>query len=210
LAAFSPEISRMSTPAMTPNARYFSASDALAQNWWAILIRGLAAVVFGAAAIFWPGAAMLTFVFLFAAYLLIDGVFAIVDAVRAIAGHQRWAWILIEGLLDFVMAGVALFFPASAIFAFVLITASWALITGALMLMSAFKLDASHGRWWMLLGGVISVVWAIALVIAPMIGALVLTWWIAGYAIAFGLALIVLSFRLRSKSGWQPNGLAVH
>ncbi|HEX3809151.1 MAG TPA: HdeD family acid-resistance protein [Rhizomicrobium sp.] len=200
----------MSSPAITPNMREFTASDALAQNWWAIAIRGLAAVIFGIAAIFWPAAAMLTFVFLFAAYLLIDGVFSIVAAVRAIAGHQRWAWLLIEGLLDFIMAGVALFFPASAIFAFVLITASWALITGALMLMSGFKLDASHGRWWMLLGGVISVLWAIALVIAPMIGALVLTWWIAGYAIAFGITLIVLSLRLRAQSGPRSSGLAVH
>jgi uncharacterized membrane protein HdeD (DUF308 family) len=200
----------MSSPTITPNMREFTASDALAQNWWAIAIRGLAAVIFGIAAIFWPAAAMLTFVFLFAAYLLIDGVFSIVAAVRAIAGHQRWAWLLIEGLLDFIMAGVALFFPASAIFAFVLITASWALITGALMLMSGFKLDASHGRWWMLLGGVISVLWAIALVIAPMIGALVLTWWIAGYAIAFGITLIVLSLRLRAQSGPRSSGLAVH
>jgi uncharacterized membrane protein HdeD (DUF308 family) len=200
----------MSSPAITPNMREFTASDALAQNWWAIAIRGLAAVIFGVAAIFWPAAAMLTFVFLFAAYLLIDGVFSIVAAVRAIAGHQRWAWLLIEGLLDFIMAGVALFFPASAIFAFVLITASWALITGALMLMSGFKLDASHGRWWMLLGGVISVLWAIALVIDPPIGALVLTWWIAGYAIAFGITLIVLSLRLRAQSGPRSSGLAAH
>ena len=187
----------MSNPTASTAKSQGTPSDALARNWWAILVRGVVAIMFGAAAFFWPGAAMLAFVFVFAAYLLIDGAFAIVASVRAMAAHQRWGLLLSEGILDLIMAGRARAGPTTSIVAFILIVAAWALITGALMLMASFRLDASHGRWWMLLGGIISGVWAVALVIAPFIGALVLTWWIAGYAIAFGVTMVILAMRLR-------------
>jgi uncharacterized membrane protein HdeD (DUF308 family) len=132
-------------------------------------------------------------------HLLVDGVFGIVAAVRAARADQRWGMLLFEGLLDIVMGAVAFLFPVSAVLAFVLVTAAWALITGALMTGSAFKLTREHGRWWMLLSGIVSILFGIALVISPLIGAVVLTWWLGGYAIAFGVLLLVLAFRLRSR-----------
>lgn len=174
-------------------------STLLAENWWALAIRGVAAILLGLIALFVPGATMLSLALLFAAYLLVDGVFGIVAAVRAARADQRWGMLLFEGLLDIVMGAVAFLFPVSAVLAFVLVTAAWALITGALMTGSAFKLTREHGRWWMLLSGIVSILFGIALVISPLIGAVVLTWWLGGYAIAFGVLLLVLAFRLRSR-----------
>lgn len=174
-------------------------STLLAENWWALAIRGVAAILLGLIALFVPGATMLSLALLFAAYLLVDGVFGIVAAVRAARADQRWGMLLFEGLLDIVMGIVAFLFPVSAVLAFVLVTAAWALITGALMTGSAFKLTREHGRWWMLLSGIVSILFGIALVISPLIGAVVLTWWLGGYAIAFGVLLLVLAFRLRSR-----------
>jgi len=68
------------------------------------------------------------------------------------------------------------------------------------MLASAYSLTAEHGRWWMVLSGVVSIVFGIALLIAPLLGAVVLTWWFAGYALAFGAFMLVLAFRLRRES----------
>jgi len=76
-------------------------------------------------------------------------------------------------------------------------------VTGALMLWAAFRLDADNGRWWLALGGVVSLIYGVLLIIAPMIGALVLTWWIGAYALIFGVALLVLAFRLRAR---LPHG----
>ena len=56
-------------------------SAALARNWWAIALRGVLAVVFGLISLFVPGAVMLSLALLCAAYLLLDGVFAIIAAV---------------------------------------------------------------------------------------------------------------------------------
>lgn len=171
----------------------------LAENWWALAIRGVAAILLGLIAIFVPGATMLSLALLFAAYLLVDGVFGIISAVRAARADQRWGMLLLEGLLDIAMGIIAFLFPVGAVLAFVLITAAWALVTGALMVGSAFKLTRDHGRWWMLLSGVVSILFGIALVIAPLVGAVVLTWWLGGYAIAFGVLLLVLAFRLRGR-----------
>jgi uncharacterized membrane protein HdeD (DUF308 family) len=82
---------------------------------------------------------------------------------------------------------------------FVTLLGAWALLTGALMLGAAFKLDADHGRWWMVLGAAVSILYGAALFIAPLIGAVVLTWWIGAYALVFGIAMLVLAFRLRAK-----------
>ena len=97
--------------------------------------------------------------------------------------------LLAEGVVD-ILVGLA---------AFVFMTAAWALLTGVLLIVAAFKLDRQHGRAWMALSGIISVLFGIALVVAPLIGAVVLTWWFAGYAIAFGALLLVLAFKLRSR-----------
>jgi len=96
---------------------------------------------------------------------------------------------------------IALVLPSMAVVAFVLLTAAWALLTGGLMLAAAFRLHVSHGRWWLALGGIVSLVWGVLLVIAPMIGAVVLTWWLGGYAIVFGIVLLVFGFRLRRQAG---------
>ena len=57
-------------------------SAALARNWWAVALRGLAGVIFGLIALFLPGITMLALVLMFSAYMLVDGAFAIVSAMR--------------------------------------------------------------------------------------------------------------------------------
>ena len=64
---------------------------------------------------------------------------------------------------------------------------------------AAFQLNIEHGRWWFVLGGMLSVLLGIMLFIAPLIGAIVMTWWLGIWAIAFGITLIVLAFKLRSQ-----------
>lgn len=171
----------------------------LAQNWWALAIRGVAAILLGLIALFVPGATMLSLALIFGAYLLIDGVFGIVSAIRAARADQRWGMLLAEGILDIVMGIIAFLFPVTAVLAFVLVTAAWSLIAGVLRVASAFRLTREHGRWWLLLSGVVSVLFGLALLISPLIGAVVLTWWLGGYAIALGVLLLVLAFRLRGN-----------
>jgi len=171
----------------------------LAGHWWAIVLRGVIAVLFGVVALAAPGAVLLSLALLFGIYLLIDGVIGLVSTMRAGAAHGHWGMLLAEAVLNIIMGLIALFMPAAAVLAFVLLMAAWALISGGLMVAAAVKLHASHGRWWLGLGGVASLIWGVLLVAAPLVGAIVLTWWLGIYAIVFGIALLACGWRLRGQ-----------
>lgn len=181
----------------------------LAQNWWAMALRGMFALLFGLVALFAPGPTLLSLALLFGAYLLVDGVFGIIAAVRAARRDERWGLLLIEGLANIVMGLVAVVFPVSAVVAFVLVTAAWALLTGGLMAAAAFRLDGNHGRWWLALSGGVSVVFGVMLLVSPLVGAVVLTWWLGAYALVFGAMLLGLAFKLRGRRGTSstPSGV---
>lgn len=180
-------------------ARLDAMSTVLARNWWLMALRGVFATLFGAVAFVAPEAFVLSLVLFFAAYMLVDGVVGIVASIRAAQRHERWGYLMAEGVLDVIVGVAALLVPAAAVWAFVYLIAAWALVTGGLMLAAAFRLHLHYGRWWLALGGVISVLFGLALLINPGMSALVLTWWFGGYAIAFGLMLLILAFSLRGR-----------
>jgi uncharacterized membrane protein HdeD (DUF308 family) len=179
-------------------------SEVLAQNWWAIGLRGLAAVLFGAAVLLLPGAALLVFVIMFAAYALFDGVFAIVAALRAARRHDRWSLLVLQGVADIAAAAIALALPLIALLGLAILLAAWSLVTGGLELAAAFLLKIDHGRVWMIVGGAASLVLGVMLILTPLFGALVLAVWVGAYAIVSGLALCALAFKLRLRAGgWE-------
>jgi uncharacterized membrane protein HdeD (DUF308 family) len=190
----------MSTAATNPHAEQSDAmSAALAQNWWLIALRGVLAIIIGMIAFAAPVATMLSLVLLFSAYMLVDGVLAIVAALRAARQHERWALLVLEGIVSIAVAAIAVLWPGITIVAYVLLVAAWAIVTGALMLGAAFRLNLDHGRWWLVLGGIASLIYGALLIIAPLIGALVLTWWFGAYALVFGVFMLMLALRLRAR-----------
>ncbi len=172
-------------------------SLSLARNWWALAVRGVLGILFGLIALFQPGATMLSLVLVFSAYALVDGIFAIIASVRAMSHQERWGLLLLEGIADIIAAAAAFLWPGLTVLAFVGIVAGWAIVTGGLLLGSAFRLNIDHGRWWMALSGIVSILYGVVLIWAPLSGAVVLTWWIGAYAIIFGASLIMLAFRLK-------------
>ena len=171
----------------------------LAQNWWAVALRGVFAILFGLIALFVPTATILSLVLFFSAYMLVDGLFAIVAAVRAPNRHERWGLLVLEGVADIATGVLAFLWPGLTAVAFVLILAVRSIANGILMVVAAFKLDRAYGRGWLVLSGILSVLFGIALVVAPIVGAVVLTWWLGAYAVAFGAVLLVLAFKLRGR-----------
>jgi uncharacterized membrane protein HdeD (DUF308 family) len=171
----------------------------LAQNWWAIALRGVFAILFGLIALFVPGATILSLVLFFSAYMLVDGVFGIVSAVRAARKGERWGLLVLEGIADIAVGIIALLWPGLTAVAFVLLLAAWSIVSGGLMLGAAFRLSQAHGRWWLALGGLVSIIFGVLLVIAPVIGAVVLTWWLGAYALVFGALLLAAAFKLRGR-----------
>jgi hypothetical protein len=110
----------------------------VAGNWWALLLRGIAAVLFGLAALFWPGLTLFVLVIFFGAFALVDGIFAIAAGIRG-SGGRRWL-LLAEGVLG-VLAGLVVFFwPDITALVLLYVIAAWAIFTGILKVVLAISL----------------------------------------------------------------------
>lgn len=179
-----------------PQTRFDEMSRILASNWWAIALRGVFAVVFGIVALFMPAVAILSLVLVAGAYFFIEGVFGIISAWRAAQHHKRWGWLTFEGIMNILAGLFAFFWPGWTVLAFVLLLGVSSIISGVLMLAAAFQFRGS-GRGWLFFSAVVSVAFGAILLVSPVPGAVVLTYWIGIYAIIFGAGLIVLSFKLR-------------
>ena len=170
----------------------------LARNWWALAIRGAAGIIFGILAFVMPGITLVTLILLFGAYAIIDGIFGLVAAFRGRAAEQPWWWLALEGLVS-IGAGIVTFaWPGLTALVLVYVIAVWAVITGVLEIVTAIRLRQEiSNEWWLVAGGVISVLFGVLLMAAPGTGALALIFWIGAYAIVFGALLVGLAFRLR-------------
>ena len=170
----------------------------LVANWWALALRGLIGVVFGLLAIASPGLTLTALVLLYGAYAFLDGVLALVAAVRAAERHGRWGWLALEGLAG-IGAGIVTFaWPGITAIVLLYLIAAWALVTGILEIAAAVRLRSEiKGEWALVLAGVASVVFGVLLFLYPSAGALAVVWLIGAYALLFGLLMLVLAFRLR-------------
>jgi uncharacterized membrane protein HdeD (DUF308 family) len=171
--------------------------NVLVQNWWALALRGVAAVIFGIIAFALPGVTLTVLVLFFAAYLLVDGVFALIAGLKAAERHERWGALALEGILDLVAGAAVVMWPGLTLVVFIYMAAFWALVTGIALLVAAFRLRKQHGEWTMILAGILSIAWGILVAVFPIAGILVWAWWIGAYALIFGIAMLILAFRLR-------------
>ena len=178
---------------------------AIAGNWWAVVLRGLIAISIGIITLMWPQVTIGVLVLLFGFYALLDGVLSLTAAVKASNHHERWGFLVAEGIIG-VLAGVATFaWPAITAVALVYVIAVWAFITGVLEIAAAFRLRR-HIAGEILLGlaGIFSIALGAMLVAAPLTGALVIAVWSGVYELIFGVTLLALGVRLRSWSRRVP------
>src|ERR1700742_2281978 len=98
-------------------------NNLLVQNWWALAVRGAAAVLFGIVAFALPGVALAVLVLFFAAYLLVDGVFALIAGLKAAGHHQRWVALALEGILDLAAGAIVVVWPGLTLVVFIYMAA---------------------------------------------------------------------------------------
>lgn len=171
----------------------------LARNWWAVVIRGIAAIIFGILALLFPPAAIFALIVLFGAYAFVDGVFAIVAAVRAAETHARWWPFFIEGVIGLVIAAITFFEPHITAIALYFTIAIWAFLTGILEIVAATHLrKAIAGEVMLVISGILSILFGLLMVLFPLIGVLAVIYLIGAYAILFGVLFISLGLRLHT------------
>jgi uncharacterized membrane protein HdeD (DUF308 family) len=172
----------------------------LASNWWAAALRGVCAILIGSIAIFAPAVTLVALVMIFAAYSFVDGVFAIILAIRGARRHERWGWLAFNGVISIGAAIAAVFYPALTAILFGILFAVWALFSGVTAIIAAFQLSKDHGRWWLLITGVIAIFFGIWAVWDVDLGMLALSYLVGFQALFAGFALLALAYRLRTRN----------
>jgi uncharacterized membrane protein HdeD (DUF308 family) len=171
----------------------------LASYWWTLLFRGIAAMLFGLAALFWPGLTLFTLIVFFGAYTFVDGVFAIVTGIRG-SGGRRWL-LLADGVLGVLVGFIAFFSPGVTALVLLYVIAVWAVLTGVLKVVMAIWLRREiDNEWTMALSGVLWVLLGVVLAVLPGVGLLSLSWLIGVFALGAGLTFLVLAFRVRGQA----------
>ena len=175
-----------------------SLAELFRHNWWVLALRGLAAVLFGILAFIWPGITIFTLVLLFGAYALVNGILALVISFKGPRRIRRFGSLIFGGLISVAAGVIAFIWPGMTAFSLVIVIAAWAVVNGIAEIAAAIRLRKEiTGEWLLVVAGIASILFGIALFLNPFIGALVLVWWIGGFAFAFGILLIVLGFRMR-------------
>jgi uncharacterized membrane protein HdeD (DUF308 family) len=170
----------------------------VSRYWWTILLRGIAAIVFGLLALLAPGVTLAVLVLLFGVYALVDGIGAIILGIKDYGDREHWWATLIGGIVGVAAGLVTFVMPGITAVALLALIASWAIVRGILDIVAAIRLrHAIEGEWLLALAGGLSVTFGLLMMAFPGVGALAVIWWIGAFAIALGAALVALSFRVR-------------
>src|SRR5438270_6837680 len=183
--------------------------DTLRLNWWLLALRGLIAVLFGLLAFIWPGVTLLTLIWLFGAFALMNGFLSLVLAAKTPKGYPKLGSLILGGLLGILAGLLAFIMPGITALGLLILIAAWAIATGIMELVAAVKLrKIISNEWLLVLAGIASVVFGVLLLFQPAAGALALIWLIGAWAFVFGILLMILAFRMRNWKGLIAVGTA--
>ena len=190
-------MSAMPSPAPEPAAPPML--QALARYWWLILLRGIAAIIFGVLAFIWPGITLVTLVLFYGAFALIDGVLALAHAIMGDNKGSRW-WLALIGVLGILVGLLTFVWPGVTALVLLVFIATWAIILGVFQIIGAIRLRKEiDNEWTLALGGALSVLFGVVMLIAPGAGAIALIWVIGAYAIVFGILLVMAALKLKAR-----------
>ena len=178
----------------------------LADDWWLLMLRGIAAIAFGVLAFFWPGLTLITLTLMWGAYALADGVIAIYAAFNASRGDAgpRW-WLGLSGVVSILAGVLTFYYPGTTTLVLLMFIAVWAILIGAMQIWGAIALRrVLQHEWLLIINGVLSIAFGLVLMMQPGAGALGLVWMIASYAIVFGCLYIALAFEMKQYKQ-QPS-----
>jgi uncharacterized membrane protein HdeD (DUF308 family) len=172
------------------------------RNWNMFLVRGILAILFGIVTLVVPGITLVVLVALFAGYALVDGVVLSIIAIKARKINSDWWLMLLTGLASIAAGVVTVVWPGITAATLFYLIVAWAIVTGILETIFAIRFRKEiEGEGLLVLDGVLSVAFGILLLAQPTAGALAVLWMIGIYAIAYGVMLVVLAFRLRNLGG---------
>jgi uncharacterized membrane protein HdeD (DUF308 family) len=191
---------------MPPNTA--AGFPSLAKKIWIFaIIRGVLAIIFGLIALFSPIATALALAIVIGAYAIVNGVFDIIEAIRH-RGSSSMVLRIGLGVVSILFGILVLVWPGISLAILVIMVGIWAIIIGILQTVSSVGHRAvpNSGRVWGIIGGALSILFGILVLIWPGTGVVSIIWIIGIWAIVWGITLIVLGVQLRKAASTTEAG----
>lgn len=170
----------------------------VAELWWVGLVEGIAAVIFGIAALFWPGMTITTLVYIFSAFVLVWGVAEIVSSLMSMKSRSNWWLTMLFGL---VALGVGVYLVRHVDVAFntlILIIGFTLIVRGLIDIVSALIDEASASyRTLNAIVGFAAVIVGIVVLNASAAAGVAFVWILGLYALILGPLMIAMSFDVK-------------
>lgn len=167
----------------------------------ALILQGCLAIAFGVAAIFWPGLTALVLAYLFALFLITDGIILLVTGF-AYREHSGMSLRAMWGALQFIV-GLCLLLHPAVTFTILLVILGLSLITrGIFGLVHAFAQHGANPSEHMMhaMLGVLGIIIGTIVLFQPNVGGLAFVWILGLYALITGILLLALSSIIPSST----------
>jgi uncharacterized membrane protein HdeD (DUF308 family) len=172
------------------------------RTWWALVIRGLLAVMLGLVIVTRPLDSVAALSLVIAIWALVVGMTEIMHAFDLRHAFGSWWMLLLAGLVSVAFGVAALYnYPGLSLGFIVLWVAWWFLVTGTLGIVAALRLRKLSIDWgWTFAWGLFSAATGVVALAYPLATLAAVMSLIAAFAIIGGSALLVGAFRLRSAA----------
>jgi uncharacterized membrane protein HdeD (DUF308 family) len=170
-----------------------------AKVWYLPVVRGVLALVFGVVTLAWPTSSGIAIMWVIGAFALVDGIAAIVEALRYSSGIGR-AVRLVVGALGVVFGLILLLAPVKSALVLVWVIGFWAIVGGLVQTVAALAARAVPGSgWgWSLAAGLATLLFGVLVLVNVQAGALAILWLIGWYAIVVAVLLVALGLQIRA------------
>lgn len=171
---------------------------AIGRNWWVLLFAGVLSLIVGIAAIAWPGKTVIVVAVVFAAWLIVSGIFSIVRGFASgLTGGMR-ALFIITGILSLVLGIFAIRGEFQELYILSLFIGIGFLFRGFSTLFLGF--ENKDGRGWNIFFGIVMLIGGLIVLVWPGISLITLTWVVGIWLIVIGIYEIIAAFRVKSAA----------
>jgi uncharacterized membrane protein HdeD (DUF308 family) len=184
--------------------------SAYRRAWWALVLRGLLALILGIFILWRPMDSIASFALVIAIYALFSGIVQIVHALDLRAVFDRWWILLLSGLVSTIFGIAAIYYYPTLSLAFAVVWAAWWLfLSGGIAIYAAIVERRMGVSWgWTMAFGILSIVAGVFAFMSPPVTLAAIMGLIAGFAIISGVFLLIGAFRLSSAK--QEIASAIH
>lgn len=174
----------------------------LAKQLWGLAIaQGVLAILFGVAALFWPGLTVALLILLFGIFVLIWGIVGIIVSLASTGTNRFWWLELLFSLLAVGLAVYVLRNPVDTAAIFVFFIGITFLVRGVIdVLLGLFdRTSTSNDRIFRLIVGIVGIVAGGITLVHPVSAGVAVVWVIGLYAVLYGSLLIAFAFKAQNE-----------